>query len=299
MTPPEGREAGADRPFVSVIIPHYNDLAGLGLCLPALAAQTWPRDRFEIVIADNNSRCGIEAVRAAAPGCRVVPAPIQGAGPARNAAAAAAKGEILAFTDSDCVPGPRWIEEGVAALGRFDFVGGQVVTTARDPARPSPVEAFEIVFNFDFRRYIEELGFTGTGNMFVPRPVFDRVGPFRTTVSEDMDWSFRARDAGFRIGYAPAAIVAHPARRDWDELRRRWARLVREHTAMARASRGRMIRHLLKALAMPLSVGPHAWRVLRSPRLPDLRSRIGAIGILARLRCWRMAETVRVVLRGR
>src|SRR5438876_511998 len=46
-------------PAVSVIIPHYNDLANLGACLRLLAAQTLPRSQFEIVVGDNNSRCGV------------------------------------------------------------------------------------------------------------------------------------------------------------------------------------------------------------------------------------------------
>lgn len=288
----------ASAPFVSVIIPHFNDLVGLGSCLDGLRRQTWPADRLEIVVADNNSACGIEAVRAAAAGCRVVPAPVQGAGPARNAAIAEARGDILALIDSDCLPDPRWIEEGVAALRGFDFIGGQVVTTATEPAAPLPVEAFEIVFNFDFRHYIEDLRFTGTGNMFVWRKVFASVGPFRSVVSEDVEWSHRAGNAGFRIGYAERAVVMHPARRDWESLQRRWARMTEERAALERERSGWPLRWVIKALAMPLSVPPHAVRVLRHPRLPGWRARLAAIGILARLRLWRMRAMLRAVRRA-
>src|SRR5215472_6124163 len=106
-----GSEGGsrAERPFVSVIVPHYNDLTGLRLCHQRLLAQTWPADRFEIVVADNNSRCGINAIEAAAPGALAVLEPRQGAGPARNAGVAASRGGVIAFLDSDCVPEPDWI----------------------------------------------------------------------------------------------------------------------------------------------------------------------------------------------
>jgi glycosyltransferase involved in cell wall biosynthesis len=275
------------QPFVSIIIPHYNDLDGLRLCHARLMAQSWPRSGFEIVVADNNSRCGLAAVQEAAPTARVVPAPIQGAGPARNAGVAASRGAILAFTDSDCVPEPDWLREGLAGLSRFDFVGGQVLTLARDPARPNPVEAFEIVFNFNFRRYIEKVGFTGTGNLFVPRAVFDRVGPFGAGMSEDMEWCFRARSRGFRIGYAERAVVGHPARQTWAELRGRWVRMISEHYGLALMRPGGRLTFALKALAMPLSVLPHAVKVLASDRLPNARARLEAIGVLARLRLWR------------
>ncbi len=284
------------RPFVSVIIPHYNDLDGLRLCYTRLLAQTWPRAAFEIVVADNNSRCGLAAVQAAAPDAVVVPASIQGAGPARNAAVAASRGAILAFIDSDCLPEPDWIREGVDALSRHDFVGGTVLTLARDPARPNAVEAFEIVFNFNFKRYIERVGFSGTGNLFVPREVFDRVGGFRPTVAEDMEWCFRARDCGFRIGYAARAVVGHPARQSWTELKRRWARMLAEDYSLALTQPTGRLAFATKALAMPLSVVPHSVKVLTSDRLPDLRARFAAILVLLRLRLWRTGRMLRLVM---
>src|SRR5437868_6701590 len=86
-------------PFVSVVIPHYNDLDNLRVCLAHLRRQSWPHERFEIIVADNNSAGGVVAVRGLAADIRIVPAPEQGAGPARNAAVAVARGEVLAFID--------------------------------------------------------------------------------------------------------------------------------------------------------------------------------------------------------
>ena len=87
-------------PLISVIIPHYNDLANLERCLMFLSAQTLPEGQFEVIVADNNSRCGIEEVRRVCGDLvRVVPAPIPGAGPARNVAVEASRGRYLAFTD--------------------------------------------------------------------------------------------------------------------------------------------------------------------------------------------------------
>jgi glycosyltransferase involved in cell wall biosynthesis len=283
------------RPFVSVVIPHYNDLARLQVCHARLLAQSWPRDQFEIIVADNNSACGLAAVQQAAPSALVVPAPIQGAGPARNAGVAAGHGAVIALIDSDCVPEADWIAEGVAALDRFDFVGGRVFTFAEVPDRPTPVEAYEIVFNFNFRRYIETVGFTGTGNMFVSRDVFDRVGGFRAVVAEDMEWSFRARGLGYRLGYAERAVVGHPARRSWAELERRWDRMLQEDIALILEQRFGRTRFALKALAMPPSVVPHAVKVLRTSELPGMRAKLGAIGVLARLRLWRTARMLRLV----
>jgi glycosyltransferase involved in cell wall biosynthesis len=281
------QKSATDRPFVSVIIPHYNDLEALSICIASLQRQTWPIESLEIIVADNNSACGIEPVIAAALGCRVVPAPIQGAGPARNAGAALARGEILAFIDSDCDPHPEWVEHGVRALAEYDFAGGQVVTAARNPRRPSPVEAWEVVFGFDFERYITIEGYTGSGNMWVWRKVFDVVGGFRAGVAEDMDWSFRATAAGFRLGYEPKAVVSHFARSDWPELLKRWRRVLAEHYSLTREKPLGTLRWAIRAAAMPLSVIPHSVKVIRSERLFSLRDKASAIAVLVAHRLWR------------
>lgn len=280
-------EHSCRQPFVSVVIPHFNDLSNLRLCYLRIMQQKWPADRLELVIADNNSSYGLDAVRVAAPRARVVPALVQGAGPARNAGIAVSTGDVIALIDSDCLADPDWIAEGVKALEQFDFVGGRVITTSRSSRRPNAIESYEKVFNFNFRRYIEKVGFTGTGNMFVRREVFDKVGGFRLVVSEDVEWSFRARSLGYRLGYAKSAIVNHPARRSWKELRRRWLRIQDEHYAFAKERPHGRLLFALKALLMPASVVPHAMKVLVSPQLSSFFSRLGAIAVLTRLRFWR------------
>ncbi len=82
-----------------------------------MAAQTYPRDGFEIIVADNASPEGEAAIAALIAGrAELTIVAERGAGAARNGGAAKARGEILAFTDCDCVPEPRWLEAGVAAL---------------------------------------------------------------------------------------------------------------------------------------------------------------------------------------
>lgn len=282
-------------PFVSVVIPHYNDLDALAVCLAGLRRQSWPADRMEIIVADNNSACGLDAVARVASGCRVVPAPIQGAGPARNAGMAVSRGEILAFIDSDCDPEPDWVEHGVRALADHDFAGGHVRTAPRDPRRPTPVEAWEMVFGFDFERYILEEGYTGSGNMWVRRAVFEAVGGFRTGVAEDMEWSRRATASGYRLGYERRAVVSHLARPSWRDLLARWRRVLAEHhELMCETPHGRL-RWAVKTAAMPVSTVPHLWRVLRSDRLPDHRARAAAAAVLVAHRIWRTGYMTRLL----
>jgi glycosyltransferase involved in cell wall biosynthesis len=210
---------------VSVVVPHFNDLVGLDLCLSGLRRQTYPESAYEIIVADNASPQGPAAVSAViGDRARLVVVPEKGAGPARNGGAALAGGEILAFIDSDCRPDPDWLTQGVEALGACDFVGGRVEVLVDDVHRMTASEAFERVFAFDNEAYVTRKGFSVSANLFCPRALFDAVGGFAVGVSEDVDWCHRALKAGYRIGYAPRAVIGHPARRTWTDLLKKWRR---------------------------------------------------------------------------
>ena len=291
--------AASEEPRISVVIPHFDDLTNLDKCLSALERQTVPAESFEIIVADNISTCGREHVERAISGrAALVSVSERGAGPTRNGGAAAARGEILAFTDSDCVPALDWLAEGVAALANYDFVGGRVTVSVADERKVTPTEAFEKVFAFDFETYINRKGFTGSGNLFVPRAIFDTVGGFRPGVSEDVDWSRRAVAIGFRLGYAPGALVTHPARRNWNELRRKWERINRETFALEQQAPGGRLRWLVRSMLLPASAVAHAPRVLRSPRLGNARERAGALAVLFLCRAWRFGDALMLAVAG-
>jgi glycosyltransferase involved in cell wall biosynthesis len=285
---------GQDRPAVSVVIPHFNDMHHLDICLSALQAQSYPQDRFEVIVADNGSPQGPEAVEAVIAGrARLVVVPEKGAGPARNGGVAVARGDLLAFTDSDCVPVVDWLREGLAALERWDFVGGRVRVLVEDAARPKPTEAFEMVFAFDNEKYVHRLRFTGAGNLFCSRKLFETVGGFRTGLSEDVEWSRRALAAGFTLGYEAKAAVGHPARTTWAELVRKWRRINLETFGLQPEGPTRRLKWALRNLLLPASAVVHTPRVIFSPDLHDWRSRSGALWILYRLRMWRLFDSLR------
>lgn len=285
-------------PRLSVIIPHYNDLERLDACLQAVTQQSLPRDSYEIIVSDNMSPVGEDAVRAAiSDRARLVIASERGAGPARNRGVEEAKGAILAFTDCDCLPRPDWLEQGLKALDAADFVGGRMTVLVRPGKAMNGTEAFEAVFAFDNARYIREEFFTVTANLFCPKPLFEKIGPFRTMVAEDKEWCLRAKAAGYRIGYAERAVVGHPAREDWPQLRQKWGRMMAESYALARERGQGGGRWLLRTWLLPFSIPVHAIKMLRSPAVTGLKSRIAGVIILARCRLWRFAEGHRLLFR--
>lgn len=286
------------RPTVSVIVPHYRDFERLDLFLAALCRQTYPGDRVEIIVADNASPEGEDAVARTVDGrARVVISPEKGAAPMRNGAVAI--GEILAFTDSDCQPEVDWLTQGVEASIGCDFAGGRVKVLIDDVAHMKPSEAFERVFAYDNKTYVTCKGSTVTANLFCPRLLFAKIGGFRLGMSEDIEWSFRAGKAGYRIGYAPLAVVGHPARRLWPELESKWRRVNVEIYGLMNEQQGGRLHWLARSALLPVSAVLDRPRVLFSSELNSIGQRLSALGMLYRLRLWRFVDSLRLLTRTR
>ncbi len=285
-------------PDVSVIVPHFSQKALLALCLESLERQTLARARYEIIVGDNMTPGGVDDLKAQFPRVVFVEARERGAAHARNAALAAAKGAFIAFTDADCVAAPDWLETGLAGLKDADLCGGRIEVTSADDARLSPVEAFERVFAFRQRDYIERKRFAATANLFARRQAAEAIGPFTNGLSEDVDWCRRGAALGLRLAFNDRSIVLHPARRDWSELVRKWDRIILERwTGFATETPLRRPLWLFLAAATAASALPHLVRVAFSPKLVRLRDRAAAAGVLARIRFWRAARMT-ALLRG-
>jgi glycosyltransferase involved in cell wall biosynthesis len=281
-------------PRISIVVPHYNDPVGLGRCLDSLEAQTLDRSSFEIVVGDNNSPCGLDAVeRSVAGRARIVTITEKGAGPARNGAAAAAGGEILAFIDSDCIAEPGWLAAGVAAVAPGRFVGGRMFVL-RPEGAINGAQALEMVLAFDNEAYVRDKNFTVTANLFVTAADFARAGPFRTGVSEDLEWCHRAIASGLDIAYAADAVVGHPPRDDWAALKGKTRRIERELYLFAIERPGGRARWFLRSLLLPGMIAVEAPKLLRAPQIAG--ARVAALATLVRIRLWRSFAGLRQCL---
>jgi glycosyltransferase involved in cell wall biosynthesis len=196
--------------FVSVIIPVFNDQAGVDSCLKALQLQDYPHNRFEVVMVDNASTTPIRIDPVYADIARVVVCASPGAYAARNVGIAVANGDVLAFTDADCLPDPNWISAGLAALHASHtpcVIGGEV--EMRLSPRPTAVELYQYLTGFMQFENINNLGFTATANLFAFKSHLTDIGLFDEILLSggDREWSWRAAKAGYRVKYAADAIV--------------------------------------------------------------------------------------------
>jgi glycosyltransferase involved in cell wall biosynthesis len=216
--------------FVSVIIPVYNDSERLKTCLQALENQTYSKELYEVIVVDNNSEEDIKSIVNQFNQAQIAHESRRGSYAARNKGISIAKGKILGFTDSDCIPAADWIEKGVEKLLQISncgLVAGEVQLFFKNPKKPT---VFEIYDSMNFLRqkyYIENYKFGATANVFTFKDVFKEVGLFNSELKSggDSDWGKRVFSAGYTQVYADNVLVKHPARYQWEEIRKKALRV--------------------------------------------------------------------------
>lgn len=198
-------------PLVSVAVSTYQRAAMLPRLVEALEAQTLARDRFEVVIADNGSTddtarvLGDLASRSTL-NLRIVRVE-RNEGPAagRNAAWRAARAPIIAFTDDDCVPTPRWLEAGLAAIDAgHRLIVGRTLPNPDQLDRRGP---------FSLTVTVEETKYFHTCNIFYRRDDLEATGGFDegfvTPGGEDTDLGLRVAQRGASPILSRDALVYH------------------------------------------------------------------------------------------
>lgn len=212
MSAPGAGIAARILPFVTVVIPTHDRRDLLRALLLSLRAQTFPPDRFEVVVCDNDSGDDTESmVRDFAGGASCVVRyerlPNRGPAVARNHGLRLARGEIVAFVDSDCVATPGWLESGSAAFRpETGLVQGRTL--------PNPQQARHVL---DKTISVTQEGpLYETCNIFYRKDALDAVHGFSESPDyayplggEDTDLAWRVKRRGFASAFAQEALVYH------------------------------------------------------------------------------------------
>ncbi len=209
---------------ISVIIPAYKDWPRLKLCLEALAKQTYPADKFEVIVVNNDQEesCPYELPAA---NMKIITEDKPGSYAARNAGIKIANGELLAFTDSDCIPDIDWIRNALEVFTvepALDRIAGKI-ETFRVKGTSDLIFKYQQLFSMNQESYVQNLGSGITANMFSRRYVFEKVGLFREDLYSggDNEWGMRAFQKDCSIKYLDDVVVNHPSRKSFRELMRK------------------------------------------------------------------------------
>ncbi len=228
----EGRNTTQQlRPFTSVIIPVYKNTEGLHILLKALEIQTYPRNCYEVIVVNNDSSEDLAVVKEEFHCVRIITEDKEGSYYARNRGILASRGEILAFTDSDCIPEPDWLENGVRALreiGNTGMIAGHIEVTMLDPLLPTASEIYDRLCSFRQKEFLEKDKYGVTANLLTSTVTMKAVGPFdpRLKSGGDCEWSVRVFRHGFPQLYCPRTIIRHPAQRSLKSLIKKSLRIT-------------------------------------------------------------------------
>lgn len=197
---------------VTVIIAARNAADTLPHQLRALAAQQ-PRATWEVLVADNGSTDGTVRVAEAARGWLPVrcldASAVRGAGAARNAAAAVARGGALLFCDADDLVAPGWVDTLHSALDDAPLAAGRLEWERLNAVADQESRALPQQHGLQHTEPLPSLPAASSSNLAVRRDVFDRLGGFDTDARflQDTDLCWRAQLAGERLVYVPDAVV--------------------------------------------------------------------------------------------
>ncbi len=207
-----------DNPIFSIVIPVYERQKELGDCLAALSDLNFPRELFEVIIVDDGSLSPPDSVVTAygrIMNVRLVAQQHTGPAAARNNGASQAKGDFLAFTDSDCAPEKNWLMEMATELtgNPNTVIGGRVINRLHENVYSL---ASQLIIDYLYSYYNSDNGqarFLASNNLALSAALFRSAGGFDPRFSlaaaEDRDLCDRLRIQGYELTYGPKAVVYH------------------------------------------------------------------------------------------
>ena len=215
-------------PFVSVIIPVRNRPAEISECLESLLAVDYPQELLEIIVVDDASTDNTPQVVSLYPVRLISLRENRGASHCRNLAGRQARGDLLAFIDSDCIASPEWLRQLVPAFkdDAVSAVGGLVDSYYEEKSldKYEKVKSSLIIGTWFKRSEKKDRFFyVPSCNLIIRRGTFLKLGGFEETlhVGEDVDLCWRLQDGGHELEYRPQGRILHKHRNELGAFARR------------------------------------------------------------------------------
>ncbi len=209
------------QPFFSIIVPTFNRPSPLTHCLQSLERLDYPRDRFEVIVVDDGSESPAKVVVSPFSNrlnVTLIAQTHSGPAIARNEGATHAKGDLLAFTDDDCTPAAEWLK---ALAVRFNetpdnMIGGRTLNLfLHNPFSTASDLLIRYLYTY-YNANPDQARFFASNNLTLSKVAFHQIGGFEKVFpragAEDREFCERWLRHGFRMAYAPEALIYHAHR---------------------------------------------------------------------------------------
>ncbi|MEW6108966.1 MAG: glycosyltransferase [Nitrospirota bacterium] len=252
-----------DEPLISIIIPVKNEAELLKKCLESIDALDYPKKKIEVIVPDGLSTDGASEI-AKQYGAEVILNKKQTVSPGRNIGFKISKGELIAFTDADCIVDGMWLKNAVKYFRDENVacVGGPNLTP---PEEGNFSKAVGFVFgqrifaagsvHARVLNEIKEVKSIPGCNAIYRKEALDKVMPIDESLltCDDTELNRRLLDEGYKLLYTPDVFVWHHRRPD---ARRLWKQMYRYAIGRLQAGKRdrRMINiiHVLAGLGIPV-----------------------------------------------
>lgn len=202
----------ANKSVISVIIPTFNGSSRIGYCLDALIQHTAGRS-VEILVVNDGSTDDTAVVVQGYSGVRLITQANAGPAAARNRGALSTCGTILLFTDDDCVPTPNWLDAMLEPFENPEVVGAKGVYRTRQKSLVARFVQIEYEDKYRLMARLPDIDFIDTYSAAFRRDRFLEMAGYDTSFplacAEDVELSYRMSARGWKMKFAPNAIVCH------------------------------------------------------------------------------------------
>lgn len=205
-------------PAVSIIIPVYNAASTLALCLDSIQRLNYPKNAFEVIVVDNGSDDGSDRIARNYDVLLLYETTIQSSYQARNTGIAKANGNLIAFTDSDCIVSEDWLSN-LAGYWNDRTIGcfaGDILSYEPNTMVEKFSDRFGILSQSGLLNH-PYMPYTATANTAYRREVFDIIGLFNPHLysggDADIAWRMQ-KHTEFKIKFIPRAQIYHKHRTD-------------------------------------------------------------------------------------
>lgn len=241
----------------SIIIPVYNSYSTLKNVIESLKPQVINRDDIEVIVVDNGSTDGSDKLVKQLSFVTYIEEHNNLNSPysARNRGIEVANGDIIVLLDATCKPSEKWLENGLKALNKeVDIVAGDIKFDVDKSATIG--EIYDSVININVKGSVKK-GYAKTGNLFIKRQIFDKIGLFPEGIRSggDVWWTKRATEAGYKIKFSEEAYAWYPPRPLLPLIKKQY-RVGKGQSGTIGSNRGYAgILRLFLSLVKPISIG--------------------------------------------